>query len=342
MTSTLSPRAGRLAEQLQVWPKARVPLLDLWRMLDRADPSSRTDSRRRFLLSGLLDELAGAGVVQLPSRSYDRTEQPYLPQFVTILRLGQSVATPRDIVWHPALSWVPGSQPTSSQLDLLAAVNQWLFRHRDDLVVPIRERSLEIFGEEKLLDRLMLTNLFAPGRLSPELLRIRRAVPQMYTRIVGDGSTLLVVENSDTFDSLVRVLSDSGGPIGLVGWGAGAGFEASVVSIANLERPVSEMRYFGDLDRAGLRIPSNASALAVATGLPPVRPFTGLYGALLSVGRRQAGQTAVSSSEGERLVQWLDPAHRQSVVRMLAAGERMAQEAVGYSYLLRHDDWRTD
>jgi hypothetical protein len=91
----------------------------------------------------------------------------------------------------------------------------------------------------------------------------------MLTRAVGDGTAVLVVENSDTFDSLVRTLSElTGHRIGLVGWGAGAGFEASVLSIADITRPVSEIRYFGDLDSVGLRIPANASQIATASGLP--------------------------------------------------------------------------
>lgn len=81
---------------------------------------------------------------------------------------------------------------------------------------------------------------------------------------------LLVVENSDTFDSLVTVLRGRNDHrVGLVGWGAGAGFEASVLSIADLGRAVSEVRYFGDLDENGLRIPASAGLIAQGVGLPP-------------------------------------------------------------------------
>lgn len=63
----------------------------------------------------------------------------------------------------------------------------------------------------------------------------------MLTHVVGDGDTVLVVENSDTFDSLVRALGERPGRVGVVGWGAGggAGFEASVLSLVDLGRPVS-------------------------------------------------------------------------------------------------------
>jgi hypothetical protein len=339
VTAGLSPRAGRLAELIGGWPRTRLPLPDLWRLLDEADPASRTDSRRRAVLAGLIEELARAEVISLPAaRSYDRTERPHLPRFVTVPRPGEVPVPPRDIVWHPEVSWADRARLTPSQVDRLAAVNTWLFRERDELAVPIRERSLEIFGDEKVLDRLLVTNLFPPERVS--MLRIRRVVPRMLTRQVGDGDVVLVVENSDTFDSLVRVLGDRPGPIGAVGWGSGAGFEASVLSIADLGRPVSAIRYFGDLDRAGLRIPANASDLAVASGLPPVRPAAGLYGALLRAGRPQPGQRIPDEPTTEQLVQWLDPVHRAAAGELLRSGRRLAQEAIGLRYLLRHDDWR--
>jgi hypothetical protein len=60
------------------------------------------------------------------------------------------------------------------------------------------------------------------------------------------------MENSDTFDSLLTVLRGRGDHrVGLVGWGAGTGFEASVLSIAHIDRAITEIRYFGDLDETG-------------------------------------------------------------------------------------------
>jgi hypothetical protein len=296
------------------------------------------------MLADLLDELAGAQVIALPSRrSFDRTELPHLPRFVTVTRSSDAPREQRDVVWHPKLSWVPEAQLAPSQVDQLTAINTWLFRDRDELVVPVRERSLEILGDEKALDRLLVTSVFASQRLSLATLRARRAIPRMLTRTVGDGDTVLVIENSDTFDSLVRVLDERADhKICLVGWGAGAGFEASVLSIADLDRPVSQIRYFGDLDRAGLRIPANASQIATASGLPPVRPATGLYGALLRIGRPQPGQRPVDQQAAEQLVSWLDPPHHDDVGHLLRSGNRMAQEAVGLSYLSRHDDWWPD
>jgi len=207
----------------------------------------------------------------------------------------------------------------------------------------MRERSLEIFRDEKALDRLTGTSLFSPGRLDLELLRCRRVAPRLHAESAGSGDILLVVENSDTFDSLLAVLrGNDDHRVGLVAWGAGTGFEASVLSIARLSHLIAEVRYFGDVDENGLRVPASAAVLAAAEGLPPIRPATGLYDALLGVGVPQAGQRQVTPAAAADLVNWLDEDHREPVEELLLAGERLAQEAVGLAYLSQHDQWGHD
>lgn len=244
-------------------------------------------------------------------------------------------------MWHPKLAWAAEAKLTSAQYELLGQVNRWLFHSKEDLVVPLRERSLDIFGDEKALDGKLATSLFAEGRLTLDLLRAHRAAPPLHTARVGDGDVLLVVENSATFFSLVTVLGENPGRVGRVGWGAGAGFETSVCSIAELDSPrVREIRYFGDLDRNGLRIPANAARLAELSGLPPVLPAVALYDALFAVGKPQPGHPKPSEAVATALVDWLDAAHQEAARTLLLSGSRLAQEAVGLAYLRDHDGWR--
>jgi hypothetical protein len=53
----------------------------------------------------------------------------------------------------------------------------------------------------------------------------------------------------------------------------------------------------------------------------------------------QAGQRKVTTETAAALSGWLDPEHREAAVKLLTAGERLAQEAAGLSYLSRHEDW---
>lgn len=343
-TGGLGPRAERVAALLRGRKGRRVHLRDLWAILDEADPALATDARRRSVLAGVLEELDGAGLLTRPrGNSYDRTEQPPLPRFVTLPAPAPAPAH-RQIVWHHTLNWVPVTRITPAQRERLEAVDRWLkTARRDAAPAPLRERSLEIFGDEKVLDRLLRTGLFGPGRLTLDLLVTYRAVVRFTSETVGPGDLLLVVENADTFDSLVHVLRDRPGHrVGAVGWGAGAAFEASVLSVARLPLPVAEVAYFGDLDEKGLRIPANAAAIAAAEGLPAVRPATGLYGALLERARPQAGQRKLTAATADEVTAWLDPAHRAPAGELLMVGKRAAQEAVGREYLTTNDAWTTD
>jgi len=344
VTSTenaLSVRAQRLAAMLAAWPRQRVQLHELWRLLDQADPATRMEAGRRRILLGLITELAESEVVGLPAaRSHDHSEDPPLPTFLIVRREAAAPPVRRPVVWHPSLAWVPRAGLTRAQEQTMEQVNNWLHESRNQLTVPARERALEVFGDEKALDRLVTSVLFGPGRLTLALLRCRRVPPRLHCEPAGGGDLLLVVENSDTFDSILTTLrSRDDHRVGLVGWGAGGGFEASVLSIALLDRQVAEIRYFGDLDERGLRIPANASLAAQAAGLRPVLPAAGLYEALLRQGVRQGGQRRLSPEAADNLASWLDPSLRGSVTNLLTEGVRMAQEAVGLSYLTSHDDW---
>jgi len=343
-SSELSARAQRLAGILASWPRQRVQLVELWSLLDEVDATSRMDVRRRWILSGLIAELAGAQVVELPAaRSYDRTENPPLPRFLVVRRETSSLLPRKAVIWHPNLAWVPRAGLRRSQEDTMEQVNLWLHQSRDHSIVPSRERSLEVFGDEKAIDRLVGTVLFGPERLTLDFLRCRRVVPRLHCESAGYGDVLLVVENSDTFDSILTVLRGRDDHrVGLVGWGAGSGFEASVLSIRLIGRLVSEIRYFGDLDENGLRIPANASTIAQSEGLTPVVPASGLYRALLQRGVRQHGQRRLLLETVDKLVSWLDPTQRMAAGTLLTEGARIAQEAVGLSYLTAHDDWLLD
>ncbi|WP_060574742.1 MULTISPECIES: DUF2399 domain-containing protein [unclassified Pseudonocardia] len=324
------PVAVRLAELLRATGRTRLARAAVQRAHLEADPSSVGTAGARRGLAAALDELAAAGVL-VPTRETDDGVPP-LPKSVKLLRpgaVGPVAAGPggRGVPWHAELAWaadLPHPPP------VLRRVSDWLFAGGTRAVeVPLRERALEITGDEKAFDGRL------PGRLDLATLRARRVVPPLHVESLPAGGTvLLVVENADTADSLVRALRDDPGPVAGVAWGAGNAFTASVLRLR--DDPPAAIRYFGDLDAAGLRIPRRASELAVAEGLPEVRPATGLYRALL-----EHGVPAPSARIDHSDVDWLDPGLRGPVRELFASGMRLAQEAVGHRVLSAGRDWRT-
>jgi hypothetical protein len=131
-----------------------------------------------------------------------------------------------------------------------------------------------------------MTRLFTSGALTLDLLACYAPPPPFASQHVPgtDPTRLLIVENLATYTSFLtafRSLAPHSRPDLHVGWGVGAAFEQSVLSIPLLEPTPASAYYFGDLDQAGLRIASNASAKAVAAGLVELRPLPAPYQFLL-------------------------------------------------------------
>jgi hypothetical protein len=152
----------------------------------------------------------------------------------------------------------------------------------------------------------------------------------------------LVLENVATYHSVLAALSTDS-PVGLVVFGAGTNFSASVCYLNELttEGPAASIReilYFGDLDRRGLEIPIAADAAAREAGLPSVRPAVGLWERLLRVGKR-AEHTTLNVTVAERLVAWLPEQLRAGALEVLVSGARLAQEAVGTTLLVNDPGW---
>ena len=67
-----------------------------------------------------------------------------------------------------------------------------------------------------------------------------------------------------------------------VAWGIGGSFEQSVLSIPLLEPSPRYVRYFGDLDLAGLQIAARSARQAAEADLRPVLPAIALAGPTVS------------------------------------------------------------
>jgi hypothetical protein len=314
----------------------------LGRFLD-AFPHMGGRPDRRRALAALLDELREAGYLRHSVR-LDRTEPPPLPVFVDVTAPVSGVTgrrVPRGHRWRPELAGVLALQPTPTptELRVLRQVNRWLVRRGGDApVCGSRERSLEVFADERLLDdRLRHGRLFTAGVLSYELLRARRIAPGLVTRRVGSAPGVLIVEGPDTFRAVADVLEGVGeSPVGVVVWGAGAAFEQSCEALADLRGPGAATPrrcwYFGAIDPTGLRTPARAAAILAPLPLVPARP---LYELLLDGDRRTAGRERMHHDTRAHL-RWLGPPLAARARAVLATRSRLPQEALTAEVLRAH------
>lgn len=243
----------------------------------------------------------------------------------------------REFPWEPKLAFLSAGRPNLPFAEL-CQLNEYI-KHRGAgaEVVPIKERSLQIFGDEKRLDLLVSSALFRGGRL--ELDRDLRCevigVPLAWQRGPSSAAEhpIIALENAATWHSYCRWNAERGFFSAVV-YGDGNRFMDGILSLRNLfvelggPRPVL---YFGDLDPQGLVIPQAAATRAQAAGLPDIEPHLWSYRHLLALGAER-GQPWEGEPPAADLCDWLGPC-AEAARRLFAAGQRLAQERIGWEFL---------
>jgi hypothetical protein len=354
------------------WPgtrATRVGLDEVRRAFTDAGGGRTGEEQPEPALAACMEILREHGVLT-PMHATNREKTPLARGF----RLAAvAEAVPRDVpdmpIWHRELYDLAGHWRSVNPLRRAryVAVNRWLKSGADRTEVPLRERCLDVFAvfgapechqeAEKTLDRPTTAALFGEEDRLLSVLRTFRTPPPLLTEFVteivteddgggwgrvGTGDLLLVLENSTTWWSIVNALPAAGEHrVGYVAWGLGGGFIRSVESIAERHR-ISEIRYFGDLDFSGVRIPFQAAVAARNRGLPPVVPATRLYDALFALGRPAPARDSVPADKARPFLEWLAPLHRGPAANLLATGSRLAQEWVGTRHLKGTTEWFGD
>lgn len=329
------------ALQQMVLPKTTATLAQCWdalRVLGGAYDLTLTDRSR---LRSLIDQLRMAARIRLPSESnaamWSRDGSPTLPKTIHFTRVRSVDASDSwaTRTWHEITACLadhPGARRYSTDI---AHIERFLSHGgMQRAIIPMNERSAEVFGDEKRLANLRNTILFQPGRLDLERhLRCRPAPPPIpWERGTGPGKPL-IVENTTTYWSICRwnrihnrwcaVICGCGNQI--------TGQTETLIDLAREEQWAC-YHYFGDIDSAGVEIPTLlASALARCD--IAVVPDHELYRLLLNrrVGwqqQRTINSSPISNSARDWLGQLADP-----IMTMLISGEYAPQELVGIETL---------
>jgi hypothetical protein len=340
----MTPRTSEidaLSDALIATARVRIPLERLWQLWTAAAPRLHGEPHQAADLAAALTIIAGRGTIDLPANAWDRSTTPPLPRSVIVpsARAGQRSRPWTTFPWCPQLGWM-ASLPSLAlpRLADLIAINDWLIRTKSapELVVPMRYRSAELFGDEKRLESMMRTNLFGEGRLSLSMLACTRIPPPLAAARVGDGPDVLVMENSDPYWAAVSTLKAADRhPVGLVAWGAGRSFPSQVptlaVDVAGHGPTRGTVWYWGDMDPDGLAIAAEASRLAEITGGPLIRPAQHLWEAMATVPVQSPGTVDWSheiAGQG-----WLGDGLWLYLAGIRSVGGRVAQEAVPRSMI---------
>ena len=325
--------APEFVGRLTALPRKRVALAQLRQLYFELHPEVQNHPERSSRLLQALQSLAGDGVLTLPGPdSWERVGQPILPKWVTLVRKSSS-APARDFARVP---WVPElgfwTELKSSQLEVAFVINEYLLRHRNSLfLVPIKERSLEIFGDEKRLDIMRSSNTLFSGRLPLEALGAFVVPPPLpYRPAAASGKPVLVVENHNSYWSFGE-WNQSARRYAAVVYGAGEAFRSSGAALGEVLREVGGTGavYLGDLDPKGVSIPLDFNR-GTCDDIK-VAPATEWYEWLLVNGRRRDRPAC-----GDLIplaTQWLGRELGKALSELWCEGLWIPQEALGFSKL---------
>lgn len=247
--------------------------------------------------------------------------------------------------WHARLGF--NTQYKDDTLRLLVQINAFLLNQDQfDYLVPLKERSLQICGDEKRLDafRTSNTHLFKDLLALEHIGAFHAEAPLAYEAYPNSSTDIgLILENQDSYYSF-RVWNKKALHYRAVVYGCGNALSSSYRNLPTLQKEhgVANFEYLGDVDYTGFQIPERVAAL-LPTGM--VHPATHWYQWLLRYGI----QRRVKQEDGElrEPSAWLaSPELRYGIQKLWAAGYWIPQESLGLDNLMaigtRIDSNQTD
>ncbi|MCA9559197.1 MAG: hypothetical protein KC583_11625 [Myxococcales bacterium] len=321
--------------------RKRHALEALWAVFLRVEPVLGRGPAARRNLAARIEQLVEAGALTVPraAKRWDRSAEPPLPRFVTLAGASPRPApTTRPTLWAPELADFADQAPRSLRADL-DALQRWLATGgRDSLVVPERERSLEVFGDEKRLEALRGGSLFAPGRLTLDTLRCFAVSPPLVWRSFAGAPVGLIVENHHSWHSFCRFSAATGAYAAVV-YGAGKALLKALPTLAEVAEAAGVERfvYLGDVDPDGLHIGRRATEDAAALNLPPIAPAAGWYRRLFALADGRTFASRASRTVNPDDIAWLPAGLQSRAADLIRAGRRLPQELLGWTELAALD-----
>jgi len=336
----MSPVAAAIADAVAGHRTRTVPIAVVLTAAASVDHTAASMVGWRARVADAVAELAAAGIVAVPKTRFDRTAFPPLPAYVTRPARPPPDGQVGPVVWHAELSWAAEAADagllSAGEQRFLGHVNRWLPSRRG-VVVPLRERSLDVFGDEKAVERRLLGPVFGPGRLSLEFLECEPVWPPVHQQVFGPGAWLLV-ENYTTYVSLARCAAESGFG-GRVVWGAGTqvGTRLAALALAADTQAPPALWYFGDVDAGGFRVARTATRRVAELHFPPLEPARPLYALAVELGRQRPDPDSPGAADvAEWAARWVGGSVGDTVAAVVAARQRIVQETVGAEVLAGH------
>jgi hypothetical protein len=335
-----------LLSELKLLKQSSVTLDELYGAFKRAFPERLALGDGGYgSLFAWLDQMKSKGEVRFSNAGPRILKGRFsFPDTIRVNQPAKKKAASPQRQWHPLL--VGEDKGASPQRRLfLEKLDTFLKQQpKGGKVVPIKARSLQIFGDEKLLGkRANLKTGYVTTNL--HLSDLNCYVPDAYflvsTQFDNDSRKVLVVENSETFH-VMKERNEVSSEYRAIVYGAGNTFYKNSPYLDTLQPPNGhgQFYYFGDIDIPGLEIPMNAQSTLRRVGSEiELLPALGLYqetfdrGAAADVHyeKLHAWEKNEDCDVRAFVHQWLlrDRALAERVEALVTTHKRLAQEWIG-------------
>jgi hypothetical protein len=248
------------------------------------------------------------------------------------------------LAFHPRLKkdyYLKNIRQFENDRDYILKISNYLssldVSHALDYRCTLNERSFEIFNDEKLLADKGETVLKRLG-LNFEDLNCYRTYEAFFYYFIkkSDINNVLIIENKDTFLSLLKACSSDGSDrrrnrnIHLLVYGEGNKIQNSFRFMEELEQNINmgSVYYFGDLDYAGIdifqRLKANYAKYNIA-------PHTGLYRQLMDYVQTPPPARNAKTTEIEEFLKYFCMEDAGRLDKLLKEGKYIPQEGINFA-----------
>lgn len=338
--------------------KARISLDQyLWPAMTAVLPEMKGHVGQRVMLSHIIEELCKRGYSKPSNKKlFDVHAIPPLPLWLKAPSQGKARNKEESYVFQSEELAFLNNYRERLRDSRWQMIDSWLLNGgRAAAWARIKERSLEIFNDEKALDDMRTKNrFFKDGYICVETLRCSHApAPIPFTVMMdSDSDTCIVIENSDTYSTVCQ-WNQAAMEFRAVAYGGGNAFSSSWEGLATLKEKfgVQRFEYFGDVDGDGFNIPYRTSLKMKEQGLP-LSLAKDLYVLVLQsepIKSTVEKKSGLDSGVAEWIQNELGSELSAKTLSILATGFRIPQERCTYQKLLfisrylqgRVVQWRT-
>ena len=304
------PESGEsmdLKEKLRLWKKASITKEELEQLTGLHSDEALYTVVQEAVKCGLLKPFGNA------KTNGNRRYPIYMKYHIVREKSDDAALLPEIQKLHPVIlqnGYLPKHPDTFQQnRENIELLSRWLFRNLSKPVaVSRKERSFEIFGQEKILDDAGVKNLLNRLNISAEMLGFYDTPAYCFHDYIpkrSDRMCLLICENKDIWFNLRKMLSEYGrstlwgNALDGVIYGQGNSIcELNALTEYTRFLDISDVRYlyWGDIDREGLNI-----AVRLFRNNPElnIQPFCAAYLQMLE--RAKSLQIQHSDDQRERM-----------------------------------------